>query len=59
MKFAMLYTQSKKTHHKFIGFPCDPGSRSDDPDRVIFYHRNLKQVAKNPIQKYQMVLLTS
>ena len=33
-------------HHKFICFPWNPGSRSGDPGRVVFYHENLKQVAK-------------
>ena len=31
-----LHSVSKETHHEFIGFPCDPGSRSSDPGRVIF-----------------------
>ncbi len=56
ISLIQLHSVSKETHHKFIGFTCDPGSRSGDPSRVIFYHANLKQVAKNPIQKCQMVL---
>ncbi len=32
-----LHSVSKETHHKFIGFPCDPGSRSGDSGRVVFY----------------------
>ena len=33
---------SKETHHEFFGFPCDPGSRSNDPAGVIFVYENLK-----------------
>ncbi len=55
-KHSYLHSVSKETHHKFIGFPWNPESRSGDPDRVVFYHDNLKQVTKNPIQKCQTVL---
>ena len=44
--FRALHSVSKETHNKFIGSPCDPGSMSGDPRRVIFFHENLKQVAK-------------
>ena len=54
-----IHSVSKETHHEIIGFPWNPGSRSGDPGRVVFYHGNLKQVAKNPIQKCQMVLKIS
>ena len=43
-----IHSVSKEAHHKFIGFPWNPGSRSGDPGRVVFYHENLKQFAKNP-----------
>ncbi len=33
-----VHSVSKETHHEFIGFPCDLGSRSSDPGRVIFDH---------------------
>ncbi len=33
---GMIHSVSKETHHEFLGFPCDPGSRSSDPGRVIF-----------------------
>ena len=48
-KLLPLHSVSKETHHEFIDFPCDPGSRSGAPGRVIYDHENLKQVAKNPI----------
>ena len=35
-RITMLHSVSKETHHEFIGFPCDPRSRSSDPGRVIF-----------------------
>ncbi len=35
------HSVSKETLHEFIGFPCDPGSRSSDPGRIIFDHGNL------------------
>ncbi len=54
-----LHSVSKETHHEFLCFPSDPGSRSSDLGQVIFDHRNLKQVAKNPVQKCQMVPLIS
>ena len=54
-----LHSLSKETHHEFLDFPCDPGSSSSHPGQVIFDHRNLKQVAKNPVQKCQMVLAIS
>ncbi len=37
IKPGRIHSVSKEMHHKFIGFPCDPGSRSGDPDRVVFY----------------------
>ncbi len=37
-----VHSVSKETHHEFIGFPCDPGSRSSDPGQVIFDHWDLK-----------------
>ena len=51
-----IHSVSKETHHEFPGFPCDPGSRSSDPGGVTFDHAYLKQVAKDPIRKRQMVL---
>ncbi len=45
-----LQTVSKEMHHKYIGFTCDSGLRSGDPDTVVFYHGNLKQVAKHPLK---------
>ena len=45
-----IHSVSKEMHHEFISFPCDPGSRSDDPGRVIYDNGNLKQVAKNPFK---------
>ena len=54
-----IHSVSKETHHEFLGFHCDPGSRSSDPGRVIFDHGNLKQVAKKPVQKCQVVLSIS
>ncbi len=29
-----IHSVSKEMHHEFIGFRCDPGSRSSDPGRV-------------------------
>ncbi len=46
-----MLSVSKETHYEFIGFPWDPGSRSNDPGRVIFDNGNLKQVAKKPVQR--------
>ncbi len=42
-----IHSVSKETNNEFIGLPCDPGSRSGDPGRVVIYHKNFKQVAKN------------
>ncbi len=47
LEFLQIHSVSKETHHKFIDFRWNPGSRSGDPGRVVFYHKNLKQVAKN------------
>ncbi len=43
--------------YEFIGFQCDPGLRSSDPSWIIFYHKNLKHVTKNPIQKCPISLV--
>ena len=51
-----LHSVSKETHHEFTCFPCDAGSSSSDPGGVTFDHAYLKKVAKDPIQKCQMVL---
>ena len=51
-----VHSVSKEMHHEFIDFPCDPGSESGDPGRVIRYYENLKLVAKNWIKKSQTVL---
>ena len=51
-----IHSVPKETHHKFIGFPWKPWSRSCDLGRVVFYHENLEQVPKYPIQICQTVL---
>ncbi len=33
-----IHSVSREMHHDFIGFRCDPGSRSNDPKMVIFDH---------------------
>ena len=58
--YRLLTTLSLKRNAPWsIDFRPDPGSRSSDPDRVTFDHENFEQVAKNPIQKCQMVLSIS
>ncbi len=44
-----LHSVSKDTHHEFRGFPCDPGSRSSVPSRVIFDHGNWNALQSSPI----------
>ena len=35
-QFIFIHSVSKEMHHKFIGFPWNPGSRSGDPGRVVY-----------------------
>ena len=46
-------------HHEFIDFPCDLGSRSSAPGRVVFDHENLKRVANTLFKKHENVKLLS
>ena len=41
-----LHSVSKETHHKFIGFPCDPGSRSTVNNYGIGYFEHCGQEQK-------------
>ncbi len=44
-----MHSVSRETHRKFIGFTCDPGSRSSNPGWIIFDHQNYPEHRQNKI----------
>ena len=54
LKVVYLHSVSNETHHKFVRFTCDPGSRSGDLSRSYFIMRIRNRSQKTPFENVKL-----